>query len=112
MKLMYVYILKCADNSYYTGVSNDPDWRLQQHNDGNDPKAYTHSRRPVELVFCERFYNPNDAIAFEKQVKGWSRKKKEALINNKWDDLPKLSICVNDSSSKNKDRNALRLRSG
>ena len=101
MKQLFVYILRCSDDSYYTGVSNDVDWRVQQHNEGTDPNAYTYSRRPIELVFSVGFQTPTDAIAFEKQVKGWSRKKKEALIQGKWQDLPGLSECLNESSSKN-----------
>jgi len=89
---MYVYIIQCSDNSYYTGVTNDLDWRLQQHNEGTDTNAYTYKRRPVKLVFYEMFQNPTDAIAFEKQVKGWRRAKKEALINRRWDLLPELSV--------------------
>ena len=102
MKWMYVYILKCSDNSYYTGVTNDPEWRVQEHNEGNDVKAYTYKRRPVELVFCEMFHDPDQAIAFEKQLKGWSRKKKEALIRGDWNALPGLSECQNQTHYTNK----------
>ncbi|MGZ3899337.1 MAG: GIY-YIG nuclease family protein [Bacteroidia bacterium] len=92
MKSMYVYILECADSSYYTGVTNDADKRLVQHNEGINKKSYTYSRRPVKLVFSLYFNDPADAISFEKQVKGWSRKKKEALINDRWDLLPELAM--------------------
>ena len=91
MKTYYVYILKCSDNSYYTGVSNDMERRLMEHNAGLNKKCYTYSRRPLEMVFITEFNDINKAIAFEKQVKGWSRKKKEAIINNRWEDLPELS---------------------
>jgi len=96
----YVYILKCADGSYYTGVTNDIELRFKQHNAGIDPTSYTYSRRPVELVFMNEFKYIDQAIAFEKQVKGWSRKKKEAIINDNWEDLKGLSICRNESSTK------------
>ncbi len=86
-----VYILKCADNAYYTGITNDIDRRLWEHQSGYDPKAYTFNRRPVELVFYEHFPDVNQAITFEKQIKGWRRVKKEALINQRWDLLPELS---------------------
>ena len=102
MKLMYVYIVRCSDNSYYTGVTNDPDWRVQEHNEGRDIKAYTYKRRPVELVFHEMFQDPDQAIEFEKQLKGWSRKKKEALIRGDWDALPALSECQNKTHHLNK----------
>jgi len=83
----YVYILKCADGSYYTGVTNNIELRFAQHNEGTDTKSYTYSRRPVELVFANAFKYIDQAIAFEKQVKGWSRKKKEAIINDNWEDF-------------------------
>jgi putative endonuclease len=91
MKAMYVYILECSDNSYYTGVTNNADKRLIEHNQGLDNSCYTFSRRPVKMVFCERFNAPKQAIAFEKKLKGWSRAKKEAIIKGDWDKLPGLS---------------------
>lgn len=89
--MFYVYILKCADNSYYTGFTNNVDERIIQHNQGLLTSAYTYSRRPVELVWVEMFTDPNQAIALEKQIKGWSRRKKEALINQDWDKLVTFS---------------------
>jgi putative endonuclease len=91
MNQYFVYILLCSDNSYYTGVTNDIDRRLYEHESGTDRKAYTFKRRPVKLVFQEVFNDVNQAIAFEKQVKGWRRAKKEAIINGDWDVLPELS---------------------
>ena len=92
MKQSYTtYILECADGSFYVGVTNDVEARVAQHSLGEDPKAYTFSRRPVKLVFAEHFPDINDAIAFEKQVKGWRRVKKEALIRRDWDALPELA---------------------
>ena len=87
-----VYILKCSDGSYYTGVTNDIERRLYEHNEGENRKAYTFSRRPVKVVFEENFHDINQAIAFEKQIKGWRRAKKEALINREWGELPELSL--------------------
>ncbi len=98
----YVYILKCSDNSYYTGVTNDIEVRIKQHNLGLSPNSYTYSRRPVEWVFVNEFKYIDKAIAFEKQIKGWSRKKKEAIINDNWEVLKKLSICKNETSTKAK----------
>ncbi|MBL3658834.1 GIY-YIG nuclease family protein [Fulvivirga sediminis] len=86
-----VYILLCKDNSYYTGITNDIKRRLLEHLQGVNKNSYTYRRRPVKMVFCEHFQNVKDAIAFEKQIKGWSRKKKEALINREWNKLPELS---------------------
>ena len=94
-KVLYVYILKCADGSYYTGVTNDADRRLVQHQEGTDPDSYTYLRRPVELVFAEMFTDYKLAIAWEKRIKTWSRKKKEALIAGNWDRLKELSKCRN-----------------
>jgi putative endonuclease len=91
MKTYYVYIVKCLDNSYYTGMTNNLTRRIDEHNEGNNPESYTYTRRPVELVFYSEFNEVEQAIAFEKQVKGWSRKKKEAIINDNWEILPELS---------------------
>lgn len=76
----FVYILRCADGKYYVGVTNDVDRRFAEHQEGLDPGSFTHGRRPVELVLVEWFHDIRQAIEREKQLKGWSRKKKEALI--------------------------------
>lgn len=91
MKYYYVYILKCSDNSYYTGITNDVDRRLNEHVLGLHKNSYTFSRRPVMLLYQEYFTEVNEAIAFEKKVKGWSRAKKEALIKDDWDEIVRLS---------------------
>lgn len=101
MNLYYVYILLCSDNSFYTGITNNVERRLVEHNTGLNSTSYTFSRRPVNLVFYENFQNPNQAIAFEKRVKGWTRKKKQALIEKNWDKLKVLSICTNGTNYKN-----------
>ncbi len=87
----HVYIVECNDKSYYTGITNNLERRLIEHNSSGDTKSYTYQKRPVRLVFCQEFSDANLAIAFEKQVKGWSRKKKEAIIENEWHKLPELS---------------------
>ncbi|WAC42418.1 GIY-YIG nuclease family protein [Pedobacter sp. SL55] len=87
----FVYILECADGSYYVGVTNDLEIRIEQHNSGYDVKAYTFTRRPVILRYYQRFTLINQAIEFEKQLKGWSRKKKEALFNEDWNEVKRLS---------------------
>lgn len=91
MKTYHVYILHCSDNSYYTGITNNIEKRLKEHNTSLDKISYTYSRRPVKLVYHESFQNPNDAIAWEKRIKGWSRKKKEALIRGDFEELKRLS---------------------
>ncbi|MCF2500068.1 GIY-YIG nuclease family protein [Dyadobacter chenhuakuii] len=103
MRIYYVYILKCSDGSYYTGVTNCLERRFTEHVNGRNVTCYTFTRRPVELVFFREFGYVNDAIAFEKQVKGWSRKKKEAIINGDWDGLRPLAECYNNTHSRNKD---------
>lgn len=97
MKIYYVYILKCKDSSYYTGVTNSIEKRLQEHNHSLNKTSYTYSRRPVKLVYHESFQNPNDAIAWEKRIKGWSRKKKEALIRGDFEELKKISNFKNNT---------------
>ncbi|MBN8703019.1 MAG: GIY-YIG nuclease family protein [Bacteroidetes bacterium] len=100
-KYLYVYILECSDKSYYTGVTNNPDKRLIEHNTGENIKSYTYSRRPVKMIYCERFVDFNLAIKWEKRIKDWNRKKKEALINEKWDVLKIEAACKNETSHKN-----------
>ena len=86
-----VYILRCADGSYYTGLTKQNiEARLWEHNEGIYD-SYTKKRRPVELVFTETYDRIVDAIARERQVKGWSRAKKEALIALNYEGLPELS---------------------
>ncbi len=101
MKSYFVYIVKCKDNSYYTGITNNPDKRVWEHNEGLSESSYTFSRRPVRLVFTSEFNNVYDAISAEKRIKGWNRKKKEALINNDFDLIHELSKCNNNTSHLN-----------
>lgn len=87
----FVYLLKCNDGNYYTGVTNDVSRRLAEHQSGDEPKSYTFKRRPVKLVFFAEFSNIDYAIEKEKQIKKWSKAKKEALIEGKFELLPELS---------------------
>jgi len=91
MKTYYVYILECLDKSYYTGFTSKLHTRILEHQTGKHPESYTHKRRPVKLVYYAKFTDPNHAIESEKQIKKWSRAKKEALINNEYKNLPNLS---------------------
>lgn len=91
MKAYYVYILKCSDNSYYTGITSNLLKRLQEHELGNYQDSYTHTRRPLELVFYCEFTNVELAIEKEKQIKKWSKAKKEALIKGEFEKLPNLA---------------------
>ncbi|WP_339869986.1 GIY-YIG nuclease family protein [uncultured Algoriphagus sp.] len=107
MKIYFVYILKCSDNTFYTGVTNNLERRLAEHSEGIDPFCYTAKRRPLELVFVQEFQEIKEAISFEKQIKGWSKKKKLAMINDEWDKLKELAVCKNETSHKNLKANLL-----
>ncbi len=87
MKYYYTYIVKCSDGSFYTGITNDLQRRLEEHNSNKNPSSYTSNKRPVALQWFEAYTNPNEAIRIEKQIKGWSRRKKIALIEENWDKL-------------------------
>ena len=91
----YMYILECADGTYYTGSTVDLERRLNQHQNGEGAN-HTAKRLPVKLVYFEEFQRIDQAFYREKQVQGWNRNKKEALINSKPDDLPGLSIAYRD----------------
>jgi putative endonuclease len=101
MKELSVYILKCSDDSYYTGVKNDVERRLYEHNHSSKDFSYTNSRKPITLVWQCAFQSNMEAIRWEKRIKGWSRKKKEALIAGHYDLLHDLSECQNESHSGN-----------
>jgi putative endonuclease len=91
VKTYYVYMLLCSDGSFYVGITNDVERRVAQHNLGWDPDSYTHSRRPVSVVHSSDFGWIEDAIRWEKQLKGWSRKKKQALVRNDWEAIHQLA---------------------
>ncbi len=99
-----VYILRCADGSYYTGMTNDVDRRMHEHTVGLNRTCYTYERRPVCLVYSAHFHDVWDAIAWEKQVKRWSRKKKEALIHGDFDALHTFAACDNASHARYRHR--------
>ncbi len=94
---MKVYILKCSDSSYYTGVTSNLEKRMKQHEEGAFPYCYTFDKRPLQLMFYREFDNNLEAIAFEKRVKGWSRAKKEALISGDIAKLKELSRSKNNA---------------
>lgn len=86
----WMYILECSDGSYYTGSTNNLELRLAQHQNGEGAN-HTKKHSPVKLVYTEEFQRIDEAFYREKQVQGWSRKKKEALINSEFDKLTQLS---------------------
>jgi putative endonuclease len=88
--MAWMYILECSDGSYYVGSTKDLELRLSQHQEGLGAK-YTSKRLPVELVYYEEYDRVDDAFYREKQVQGWRRAKREALINGEPDLLPALA---------------------
>jgi predicted GIY-YIG superfamily endonuclease len=87
----YLYILRCADGKYYVGTTRKSlEERVGEHNAGL-LSGYTAARRPVRLVFAQHFRSIADAVTAERQIKGWSRAKKEAIINGNWHQLPELA---------------------
>ena len=88
--IAYLYILVCSDGSYYVGSTTDLTVRLAEHQNGVGAN-FTCKHLPVKLIYHEEFQRIEDAFFREKQIQGWSRKKKEALMNRKKEDLVKLS---------------------
>ena len=97
----WVYVLKCSDNSFYVGSTNDLLKRMNEHIRGIY-KGYTSTRLPIELVYTESFTDIKDAMKREIQIKGWTRNKKEALINNNLKQLHFLAKCNNETSHNKK----------
>jgi len=87
----WVYILRCADNSYYTGHTDNLDRRIHEHQSGSISGCYTHTRRPLQLMFSQDFPTREEALASEQQIKGWSRKKKEAMMHGDWHEVSRLA---------------------
>jgi putative endonuclease len=89
--MAWTYILLCSDGSYYVGSTTYLEARLWQHNHDPDGPVYTRRRRPVRLVWSGEFSTAPEAFAFEKQVQGWGRAKREALIRGEFEMLPGLA---------------------
>jgi putative endonuclease len=96
----YMYILECVDGSYYTGSTKYLERRLKQHQTGQGSN-HTKKRLPVKLIYFEEFPRIDQAFYREKQIQGWSRKKKEALIEGWISELKRLAECMNDSHCRN-----------
>lgn len=103
--MYYVYILKCNDGTYYTGFTKNLEKRLFEHSAGLDKNSYVYNRKPCVLVWNDVFTDVYYALQAEKQIKGWRRKKKEALINNRFDILNTLSRGKNGYMSLSKAEN-------
>ncbi|MBQ1782224.1 MAG: GIY-YIG nuclease family protein, partial [Gammaproteobacteria bacterium] len=87
----WVYLLKCNDSSYYTGHTDDLAQRISQHQSRSFPSCYTATRLPVELVYSQTFATREEALMAERQIKGWGRKKKEAMIQGDWAEVSRLA---------------------
>jgi putative endonuclease len=88
----YLYILKCINGVYYVGHTDNIDQRMSQHNLGLINNCYTKNKRPVELVYLQDFPTRDAAFSAERQIKGWSRKKKEAFIKGDWKEIQHLNL--------------------
>ena len=86
----FVYMLRCGDGSYYTGHTDNLGSRMAAH-DAGEILGYSRDRRPVTLVYSERFSTRVEALGFERRIKRWSRRKKRALIRGDWDLLQRLA---------------------
>ena len=96
--MFWVYILRCADGSYYTGHTDNLEKRFHEHQTGAI-ECYTDTRRPVDLIFQQMFENRDDAFAAERRIKGWSRKKKEAMMCGDWKEVSRLAKAHGSTSS-------------
>ena len=115
----FTYMLRCADESYYVGHTEDLDVRLAQHQRG-ELEGYTHSRRPVTLVWCDTFPTRDEALAAELQIKKWSREKKEGLIDQDWDrvsraarkpvfrDIPRYAVSTSSTATRDERLHSMR----
>ena len=105
MKSSWVYILLCSDGTYYTGCTTHLEACILQHHEGTF-KGYTSERRPLKLIWSYEFSHLDDAILWERKIKGWSRKKKEALMAGRFDLIADLA-----QSKEMKERKKRRPRS-
>lgn len=85
-------MLQCFDGTFYVGVTNDLERRYDEHRLGTIESCYTHSRRPLKIVYAGEFRRINDAIDFEKKLKRWTHRKKRAFAQQKWLELRRFSI--------------------
>ena len=88
--MFWVYILRCSDGSYYTGHTDNLDVRMHQHETSKED-SYVSSRRPFELIWSQTFETRELALASERQIKGWSRRKKEAMMRGDWEKVSELA---------------------
>ena len=101
-----IYILKCSDGTYYTGMTRELDARVQEHQTGAHPDAYTFRRRPVQLVWSEVVESYQVAFQWEHQIKGWSKAKKEALIRGDIEGIHEIVKAERKRSEQNKKKHS------
>jgi len=100
--LYFVYLLECADGKYYVGVTNNLNKRIEEHREGYNEDSYTNEQLPLRLKYYLVFDNVFEAIKIEKELKNWSRAKKEAFFNRDWNKMHELSSCKNKTSHRNR----------
>ena len=88
--MFWVYILRCSDGSYYTGHTDNLERRIGQYKSG-ESEGYTATRLPVELAWSQECATREEALSAEMQIKGWSRKKKEAMMRGEWAEVSRLA---------------------
>jgi len=89
--MFWVYMLRCADRSFYVGHTDDLEARIAQHKQGFLTSCYTYKRRPVTLVFSQDFPSRIEALTMERKIKRWNRAKKTALIRRDWREISRIS---------------------
>ncbi len=87
----WVYILRCADGKYYTGHTDNLEKRMHEHASGEGDPTFVSARWPADLVFSQEFGTRVEALSAERQIKGWSRAKKEAMMKGNWDEVVRLA---------------------
>jgi putative endonuclease len=97
----WVYILRCADKSYYTGHTDNLEKRISEHQAG-EGNGYTSTRLPVALVFSQEFTDRDQALVCELQIKGWSRRKKEALMRGDWAEVSRQGQALRQAQGERK----------
>lgn len=89
--MFWVYMLRCCDQSFYIGHTDNLEARIAQHAQGAFISCYTYKRRPVALVFSEEFPSRIEALQMERKIKGWNRAKKTALIRGDWREISRIA---------------------
>ena len=101
-------MLVCADASYYVGMTASLEKRLAEHEAGIDPHAYTYSRRPIKFVWSQAFDTEHEAFLAERQLKGWSRAKKQALSKGDWNAIHQIVKAERKRRERSKTKSSLK----